>query len=1094
MDRKLKNHYDVGIYGWWGHDNFGGCLTYFALNKCIEKMGYSVVMIQEGNGLPVRYNIPDNCIAMQFITKHCDCTRQVDVLDLPQYNDLCDTFIVGGDQMWSFYIPMVKEDNFLNFVHDGKTKLSYSTSFGPANFTPPRSFVDMAKPLLKRFDAISVREDYAVQLANEIYNVNATQVIDAVFLLEKSDFIKVSSDASYNFPKKFLFAFILNPTKEKRMQVESIANKLGLDIVCAPDAAVGYHKTFYELFSGLKVINPLNVSNFLKAYEKASYIVTDSFHGTCFSYIYRKDFSVYFNAQRGADRFVALMKLLSLDNRRIYETQNNEELINNPNIDFNVNWEKADKNIDRERKISLDWLSNALANGNNTNHKYRHDNLTIDILPKNLCTGCSACFNGCPVDAISIVENEQGFYEPLIDNNKCIRCGKCEKICPVLHPNRKNSRDPECYAVMNTNDVRTDSSSGGVFSALADYVLDNGGYVCGAGYDDNFVVEHKIISHKSDIKLLRRSKYVMSKIGDCFRRIKTLLDENKLVLFSGCPCQAGGLNNYLGKKYENLIIVDIVCHGAPSNKMFQKYLEETYGLDQILDFRFRTKNYGYNCTTAEVYKKDGSIEIRDYEFDLYEKVMHSGLALKGSCTECKFAATPRQGDISIGDFWGISKFDTTLNDGLGTSVLLINNSVGKALFNTVKNKFKKVVQVPFEYAKNNNRFSAKIGFPNGRKWFLTMIKNQEFEKAAKYALTKKYNVGLVGLWYSNNLGNMASFYALHYVLTKKLGLSVLTIENSLKDETNFDMPKSYPRLFAETYYDISAKHSLNDLYKLNDYCDGFIVGSDQMWNINLSRPYKQTYFLGFADKDKKKISYGTSFGTKYAGSIHEKIVSNYLLHEFNSISVEDDISKHVAESEFALNNVVQVCDPIFLCPRSEFERLANQASLYKEEKYIFAYIVDPSPEAGKALMHISKQLNCKIFVVFGIDDSRFNENKSKLAINDDTNIEIKANVDLYEWLWYYMHSRAVISDSYYGVMFGLVFNKPFLAKVNYSIGKRRFTSLLTPLGLLENICENYDDIIAKMDLLNYLDYSNINKKIDLISSFSLNWLKNAVKN
>lgn len=185
MDNKLKDHYDVGIYGWWGHDNFGGCLTYYALNKSISKMGYSVVMLQEANGLPVRYNIPDDCIAMQFMRKNCDCTKQLNVLDLPSYNDLCDTFIVGGDQMWSFYINMVKEDNFLNFVSNEKVKLSYSTSFGPNNFNPPRWFVDMAKPLLQRFDAVSVREDYAVALAKEIYDVNATQVIDAVFLLEK---------------------------------------------------------------------------------------------------------------------------------------------------------------------------------------------------------------------------------------------------------------------------------------------------------------------------------------------------------------------------------------------------------------------------------------------------------------------------------------------------------------------------------------------------------------------------------------------------------------------------------------------------------------------------------------------------------------------------------------------------------------------------------------------------------------------------------------------------------------------------------------------------------------------------------------------
>lgn len=313
----------------------------------------------------------------------------------------------------------------------------------------------MAKPLLKEFDAISVREDYAVKLASEIYNVKAEQVIDAVFLLEKSDFVKVSADASYDFPKKFLFAFILNPTKDKRRQVECIANKLGLDIVCAPDAAVGYHKSFFEIFSGLKVINPLNVSNFLKAYEKASYIVTDSFHGTCFSYIYKKNFSVYFNYQRGADRFVALMKILELNNRRIYENQSDDDLIKNADIDFNVDWNRAESNITSERAKSWNWLFNALSLAKDKKIGKRN-NLTIDVLPKNLCTGCSACFNGCPVDAISMIENEQGFYEPSIDYEKCIKCGKCERICPVLHPNRKNSRNPECYAVINNDEIRKD--------------------------------------------------------------------------------------------------------------------------------------------------------------------------------------------------------------------------------------------------------------------------------------------------------------------------------------------------------------------------------------------------------------------------------------------------------------------------------------------------------------------------------------------------------------------------------------------------------------------------------------------------------------
>lgn len=356
----ISTHYDIGIYGWWGHDNFGGCLTYYALNTVLTKLGYSILMIQEAKGLPGRYIIPDDCIAMQFAKQHYNYTIQANAAELVKLNYLCDTFIVGGDQMWSFYIPFVKEDNFLNFVDESKSKISYSTSFGPANFNPNEHFKNKVKPLLQRFDSISVREDYAVDIAKNVYGINATQVIDAVFLLNKEDYIEASSNYTYHFPKKYLFAFILDPTPEKRIQIEAIAKKLELTIVCAPDAASGKHKIFKEIFAGLNIISPLNINNFLKAYEKATYIVTDSFHGTCFSYIYKKPFSVYYNSLRGADRFISLMKLLNLEKRRIFETQSIDELLNNDEISLNIDWNTSDINVKKEKDLSLKWLISAL--------------------------------------------------------------------------------------------------------------------------------------------------------------------------------------------------------------------------------------------------------------------------------------------------------------------------------------------------------------------------------------------------------------------------------------------------------------------------------------------------------------------------------------------------------------------------------------------------------------------------------------------------------------------------------------------------------------------------------------------------------------
>ena len=280
---------------------------------------------------------------------------------MANFNNICDRFIVGGDQLWNESIPFSKEDYFLDFVNEEKLKLSYSTSFGQKDHNPTAYFLNKMSPLLRRFDAISVREKYAEQIADNIYNAKATQVIDAVFLLDKSDYLKVAKNADFKPQSKYLLAFILNPSIQKRTQIEAIAKKLGLRILCIPDAAAAYHESFNRIFAGLDILSPLSVPNFIKAYANADYIVTDSFHGTCMSYIFKKDFNVYFNEERGSDRFVDLMNIIQLDSRKISEKTPLEDIPLNANIDFNVDWSRATENVKRECDKALAWLKNALA-------------------------------------------------------------------------------------------------------------------------------------------------------------------------------------------------------------------------------------------------------------------------------------------------------------------------------------------------------------------------------------------------------------------------------------------------------------------------------------------------------------------------------------------------------------------------------------------------------------------------------------------------------------------------------------------------------------------------------------------------------------
>ena len=358
----MKKKYDVGIYGWWGHENFGGCLTYYALEKAVQKLGYSVLMIQEAYGYPGRYIIPEDTIAMKFANEKYDCSPQVHYDNLKYFNEICNRFIVGGDQLWNNAIPFVQEDDFLDFAEDNKILMSFATSFGNEKHNPPKDYVRKITPLLKRFDHISVREDYAVDLAKNIYGVNADMVLDAVFLLEENEYCSAIKNANYNFPKEYLFAFILDPSIEKRNQIESIAKKLNIEIICCPDAASRNHNEFNKVFEGLNILDSLSIDNFLIAYKNASYIVTDSFHGTCMSYVFKKNFSVYYNEKRGANRFENLMRILELQDRRIYETNLEEDIISNNNVGGNIEWENSIKNIEIEREKSIEWLSNALEN------------------------------------------------------------------------------------------------------------------------------------------------------------------------------------------------------------------------------------------------------------------------------------------------------------------------------------------------------------------------------------------------------------------------------------------------------------------------------------------------------------------------------------------------------------------------------------------------------------------------------------------------------------------------------------------------------------------------------------------------------------
>lgn len=306
------------------------------------------------------------------------------------------------------------------------------------------------------------------------------------------------------------------------------------------------------------------------------------------------------------------------------------------------------------------------------------------------CCACTACVYSCPVQAISFVKDEEGFDYPVVDNSICIDCGLCERICPVEHPNYEKATSPDVYAAL-LKDVsqRKKSTSGGLFYAIASWVLQRGGIVFGAIIDSHNQVRHVAAENESDLQKLRGSKYVQSALNDTFKQVKENLKQGRLCFFVGTGCQVAGLYAFLRKKYDTLITSDIVCHGVPSQWLFDQhiaYLENKYK-GKVSDYRFRNNEKGVGGELFHLTKRNGRFRLihnPSYNLSPYLYSFMYGMTSRYSCYDCKFAKLPRQGDITLADYWGSKEFFPDLDNGSGVSLCLVNTQRGHTIWRNIE--------------------------------------------------------------------------------------------------------------------------------------------------------------------------------------------------------------------------------------------------------------------------------------------------------------------------------------------------------------------------------------------------------------------------
>lgn len=355
--------------------------------------------------------------------------------------------------------------------------------------------------------------------------------------------------------------------------------------------------------------------------------------------------------------------------------------------------------------------------------------MKADWITEEKCTGCGACANICPSGAITVQEDEYGFYRPEIDADKCTRCGACRRVCSGRGGFRANKYGCRVFAAHTKDEaVREDSTSGGIFTELAKAVFSDGGCVVGAIYGRDMRVMHAVADDEEGLAALRRSKYVQSFSGDIYKQVKERLESGKKVLFCGTPCQAAALRSYLGRDYENLYIADIVCRGVNSPRAFSAWLKEIEGKEgkKVSGIGFRDKSDGWKASSyrTRVDFADGSSKVfRKDENAFIDGFLLYNMYMRQSCADCDFKGIPRPGDITLGDFWGA---DSRYDDDRGTSLITINTARGMELFSRISDDIM-CEEVPMDGAfAENPCFSNSVVINRKSRRFLKALGGGEF--------------------------------------------------------------------------------------------------------------------------------------------------------------------------------------------------------------------------------------------------------------------------------------------------------------------------------------------------------------------------------
>lgn len=733
--------------------NYGSFLQAYGLKKIIEELGYEAEFVDYhvGNSLVNIENSKKTFLSklkkvtevfnydskffnkINYIKFKANYDKKylplLGINDKKNYNPCLDTLVIGSDEVFNciqsnpnvgYSLELFGKDN------NAKQVITYAASFGNTTIEKLKNYnkIDEISNYVNNISKISVRDKNSAEVMKLLTNKEIVFNLDPVLMydyMNKCDEIPIVST-----PEKYMLVYAYNGriSKKESDYLKKYARSKKLKIY-SMGGTQGCTDKFIDC-------SPFEV---LAYFKNAECIVTDTFHGSIFSIITHKPFVTLVrksiaNEYGNEEKLTDLLERLKLVDRLTYNIDSFEKILTKK-----IDYSKVEKILGSERIKTKEYLKSSLSLSLNVKH--------INICDSECC-GCGACLNICPKNAISMRKDDAGFIYPFVDKDKCINCGLCEKVCNYRKTSKDNNSVISSYASCTIDkDVIINSASGGIFAQIASNILKNSGIVYGATLEkinDEWCCHHKRVKDLKGLLKLQGSKYIQSDIENTYSLAKQDLNDGKIVLFSGTPCQISGLYGYLnGKNYDNLYTIDIICHGVPNNSLFNKYLSflENKYKKKIIDFKFRdkTKKCGYYF---KILFEDGSFEVLPaYQSSYYQLFLDSDTS-RENCYSCPYSNLKRPGNISIGDYWGISKEypeyvkNKKMDERYGISCLIVNNTHGNELIDKFGNDLLLLDSNVQKIVKHNHQLSHPSIPKGNRKKVYNLLENNYYCELSSY--------------------------------------------------------------------------------------------------------------------------------------------------------------------------------------------------------------------------------------------------------------------------------------------------------------------------------------------------------------------------